>query len=100
MAEKISKEEVEHVARLARLSLTPEEIEKYTQQIGDVLDYVDQLPGGERFKIYDSRFKNGNASLREDEIKSSEASTEELLANVPRTEGTSIKVPAVFGGEK
>ncbi len=34
---------VEHVARLARLELTPEELDRYGAQLGAVLDYIAQL---------------------------------------------------------
>ncbi|MDH5174007.1 MAG: Asp-tRNA(Asn)/Glu-tRNA(Gln) amidotransferase subunit GatC, partial [Elusimicrobiota bacterium] len=39
----ITKNEVEYVARLARLKLTEEEKEKYTKQLGDILKYIDKL---------------------------------------------------------
>jgi aspartyl-tRNA(Asn)/glutamyl-tRNA(Gln) amidotransferase subunit C len=40
---KITKEEVEHVAHLARLDFTEEEKEKFTSQLNDILMYVDTL---------------------------------------------------------
>jgi len=98
MEQRISKEEVEHVARLARLHLTTEEIEKYTEQLGEVLNYVDRLP---EVPVTNNKSPvTARSELREDRVVSSEASTQELLANTPQKEGTSIKVPAVFGGEK
>jgi len=39
----ISKDEVLHLAKLAGLTLTDEEIEKYTAQFGQTLDYVQNL---------------------------------------------------------
>ncbi len=36
---KLSRQEVEHVALLARLELTEEEISKYTEQLNSVLEY-------------------------------------------------------------
>jgi aspartyl-tRNA(Asn)/glutamyl-tRNA(Gln) amidotransferase subunit C len=39
----LTKEEVKHIADLARLELTPEEIEKYQTQLGRILDYVGKL---------------------------------------------------------
>jgi len=98
MENKISKDEVEHIAKLARLHLTSEEVGKYTEQLGEVLDYVSQLPD-ERAKSYEVGIRSGNGTLRNDEIRSSEASAEELLANAPQMEGASIKVPAVLGGD-
>jgi aspartyl-tRNA(Asn)/glutamyl-tRNA(Gln) amidotransferase subunit C len=40
---KITKEEILYVAQLARLELDAAAIEKFVDQIGTVLDYVDQL---------------------------------------------------------
>jgi aspartyl-tRNA(Asn)/glutamyl-tRNA(Gln) amidotransferase subunit C len=34
---------IDHIAKLARLALTPEEKAKYAQQVGDVLHHIEQL---------------------------------------------------------
>ena len=39
----LTREEVLHVANLARLSLAPEEIELFTRQLNDILAYVEKL---------------------------------------------------------
>lgn len=39
----IERKTVEHVAKLARLQLSPEELDRYQRQLGAILDYVDQL---------------------------------------------------------
>jgi len=39
----LTREEVLHVAHLARLSLVPEEIELFTRQLNDILAYVEKL---------------------------------------------------------
>ncbi len=39
----LSREEVLHVAELARLSLSPAEIELFTGQLNDILEYVEKL---------------------------------------------------------
>ncbi|MFO7830822.1 MAG: Asp-tRNA(Asn)/Glu-tRNA(Gln) amidotransferase subunit GatC [Desulfuromonadaceae bacterium] len=43
MAEKITREEVEHVARLARLEFTPAEMDALTGQMDTILAHVEQL---------------------------------------------------------
>ena len=40
---KLKKEEIEHIANLARLQLTAKEKEKFSHQLSDILDWVDQL---------------------------------------------------------
>jgi len=39
----ISKEEVKHIAKLARLGLTEEEIEKFQKELSAILDYIEKL---------------------------------------------------------
>ena len=39
----ISREDVLHVSRLARLNLSEEELEKFTGQLGDILEYISKL---------------------------------------------------------
>ncbi|MBU4360813.1 Asp-tRNA(Asn)/Glu-tRNA(Gln) amidotransferase subunit GatC [Candidatus Parcubacteria bacterium] len=39
----ISKQEVQHIAKLARLDLSELEIKKYQDQLGEILDYVEKL---------------------------------------------------------
>ena len=39
----VDRKTVEHVARLARLDLTPEELDRYGAQLGAILDYIAQL---------------------------------------------------------
>lgn len=39
----ISKEEVKHIAKLARLGLREEEIEKYQKELSSILDYIKKL---------------------------------------------------------
>ena len=40
---KISRDQVEHIAELAKLALTPDEIDRYADQLSAILDYVSQL---------------------------------------------------------
>ena len=39
----LSKNEIQHIAKLARLELTEEELKKYGDQLSAVLNYIDQL---------------------------------------------------------
>lgn len=39
----ITKEEVQHIAKLARIQLSPEEVEKFQKELGEVLDYFEIL---------------------------------------------------------
>lgn len=39
----LTKEQVEHIARLAKVTLTPDEEDLYTQQLGKTIEYVENL---------------------------------------------------------
>ena len=66
----ISKEEVKHIAKLSRLELTDNEVEKMQKDLFAILDYFNVLK-----KIPKSKFQNPiksqNSNLRKDEIKQS-----------------------------
>lgn len=96
MTNKISEKEVEHIARLSRLSLEEAQKNNFTSQLGDVLLYVEQLTEKE---FPPSRQEEKNALLREDVVGGPSVKTSKLLENVPQKIETNIKVPLVLGGE-
>lgn len=94
---KLSQEEVEHIAELARLALTDQEKETYGEQLSSILEYVDKLQKVDTSQVdpkaYVLEVKN---VTRDDEIKSVPHSREILLADMPAREGDLLKVPPVF----
>jgi aspartyl-tRNA(Asn)/glutamyl-tRNA(Gln) amidotransferase subunit C len=94
---KITKEEVVHVARLARLNLDEEAIELYAKQLGDILTYMDTLNRVDTEHVPPTShaifIKN---AFREDEVKAS-VPVERALANAPQSEDGSFVVPKVIG---
>ena len=94
---KISKEEILHVAHLARLELDDTAIDKFVAQIGTVLEYVDQLKGvdTEGVKPTSHAISLTNA-FREDEPRE-HLETGKALANAPESEEGSFIVPKVVG---
>lgn len=92
----ITKQEVEHIAKLARLELNVTEKEKMQKDLSTILDYFDLL---KKLKDKAERvFLTGNkAVLRQDKTNVlPEFSREELLASVPEKEKKHIKVKAIF----
>jgi len=96
MEERLSREEVLHVAELARISLTEEEIEKYRVQLKKLLSDVEKIND---VKGYDDDISiacwEENASLRKDE-EGNMLSPKEVLENAPRHSGNYIEVPVVI----
>ena len=93
---KISRKEVEHVAHLARLHLTEDELQKMTEQLDTILSYVAKLEEltTENVPPTTHAFSMSNA-FREDEIQTS-LSQQESLANSPRHTEEMFKVPQVI----
>lgn len=93
---KISREEVIHVANLARLDLAPEEVESMTEQLDRILSYVDKLEELNTEKIEPtSHALSVYNAFRGDEIKES-LSRDDALKNGPVQDGAAFVVPRVI----
>lgn len=93
---KLTTQQVEHIARLARLALTDQEKEKYATELTMILDYVDQLEKVDTKNIEPIRQITGLFSVwQEDRIDECQ-SREKLLACSPESEAGQVRVPAVF----
>ena len=93
---KISKEEVLHVARLARLDLDETAMDKFAGQIGDILDYVDTLNKVDTANVAPtSHAISLTNAFREDEVRT-HLPRENALANAPDHEDGTFLVPKVI----
>ena len=93
----ITIKDVEHVAKLARLELTNEEKELYTKQLGDVLQYVNQMNEVDTSKIEPmTQVVDFVNVMREDKVVY-EQTKEELMKNAPEQENGFFKVPKIGG---
>ncbi|KJS00099.1 MAG: glutamyl-tRNA amidotransferase [Desulfobulbaceae bacterium BRH_c16a] len=93
---KITKKEVLHVAHLARLSLTDEELEKMTGQLDNILSYVDKLSELDTGNILPTShvFSVSNA-FREDVVRESLPRNEALM-NSPQHNEEMFQVPRII----
>ena len=77
---KLSQDQVRHIAKLVRLSLNNEEVEKFSKELTSILDYVEILQEVDTSGVEPTAQVTGlTNALRKDEIKESEASPKELL---------------------
>ena len=93
----LTEEQVRHIAKLARIALTDEEVKKFTGQIGNVLEYVDMLQEVDTDGVPETSQVTGLTNvMEEDEIRPSQSSREELLgcSEMP-VESKQIRVPKV-----
>ena len=93
---KISSQEVEYVAHLARLEVTDQEKEKFTAQLNDILLYIDKLNELDTKGVAPmSHAMAVTNAFREDKIVES-IGTEKSLANAPDSRGEFFRVPKVI----
>ena len=92
----VSKEEILHIANLARLDLNENEVDKYIENLQDILNFaniVNNAPvEGLDITIGANEAKN---IFRKDEIKRIE-DTESLLQNAETKEQNMFKIPKVI----
>lgn len=96
MMEKLSIEEVAHVAKLARIEVTEQEVEDYRVNLKKLLDEVEKIT---IIQNYDEELLitpiEHKAELREDKNQQT-ISFEEVKKNAPRTSGNFIEVPVMI----
>lgn len=97
MEEKLTREEVLHVADLARIKLTEKEIEKYQVELKKLLNDVEKI---NEVEGYDDDILiacwNDNTKLRKDE-EGPMLDPKVVLENAPRHAGNYFEVPVVIG---
>ena len=93
---KITRKEVEHVARLARLELSEEEKEQMTAQLDAILGYFDKLNELDTSTVEPTTtvIPMDNV-MRDDEVRPS-LKQEEALANAPDREDVFFRVPRII----
>jgi aspartyl-tRNA(Asn)/glutamyl-tRNA(Gln) amidotransferase subunit C len=94
---RITKEEVAHVAKLARLHLSEEAVTLYTNQLGDILDYVDTLNQLDTEGIPATTHAMSVTNAFRDDTVVASISTDEALGNAPEREDENFVVPKIIG---
>jgi len=93
---KLSLQQVRHVANLARLSLTPEEEQRFLGQLSAILEAVEQLKSVDTERVEPTSHATlAESVLREDVVRAS-IEPEKALGNAPARVGTSFAVPRII----
>jgi aspartyl-tRNA(Asn)/glutamyl-tRNA(Gln) amidotransferase subunit C len=94
----IDRAQVRHVARLARLALSPEEEERFAAQLGHVLEYIERLAQVDVSGVSPLSFAGDTAAglpLRADETRPC-LLREKVLAQAPQHDGQAFVVPRII----
>ncbi len=93
---KISSSDVRKVAQLARLELPEDQIETYTEQIKEILSYVDQLQEIDTENIPPTTRAVEVVNAMRDDLIEVNCSREDLLNQAPQREGDFFRVPKIL----
>ncbi|MCE2929132.1 MAG: Asp-tRNA(Asn)/Glu-tRNA(Gln) amidotransferase subunit GatC [Candidatus Caenarcaniphilales bacterium] len=89
----LNHEQVKHIAKLARLNLTEDEVAKYALSLSQILGYIEQLNELDTKDVEPMiAAVQHQKALREDIAVDSQLQ-ESMLANAPAKEETAIKIP-------
>ena len=98
MASKITEQQVEHVAELAKLEFPKDELGKFTTQLGSIIDMFEDLTAVDTDGVEPMTSATDRVNvMREDKaIKATKEETEALLKNAPDEDGGYIRVPVII----
>ena len=97
MATRISPEEVAYVARLARLALTPDELERFTGQLGAVLDHAQDVAALDTAGVPPTAHPLPLANVWRDDVVIPGLDRDEVLGQAPSVEADRFRVPRILG---
>ena len=96
----IDRQQVHKVALLARLELTPEEEERFTTQLGSILEYVEQLNQVDVSEVPPTtRAIDVSNVTRKDDLEPY-PEREAILNSAPEQEGEFFKVPKILNSNE
>ncbi len=93
---KLSREEVLHIARLARLGLTEAEITRLSEQLSNLLEPFEVLQQVDTEGVPPTATSVAIQSVMRDDVVAPSLSPEDVLANAPRREDDCFRVRAVL----
>jgi len=97
MNERISRDDVAHVARLACLSLTDPELDAFTNQLSNILEHAADLDALELAEVEPTAHPLPLVNVFRDDEPGELADREKFLASAPQVENNQFKVPPALG---
>lgn len=95
---KLSRDDVLKLARLARISLSEEEVDTYANELSAILGYVEQLSSVDVSGLQPTNQVTGLTNvMRKDEVRHYGYEPHDLLKNVPETQDNQLKVKRMIG---
>ncbi|QUG42952.1 Asp-tRNA(Asn)/Glu-tRNA(Gln) amidotransferase subunit GatC [Psychrobacillus sp. INOP01] len=95
MAE-LTKEEVKHVAHLARLAITEEEAEKFALQLGAITEFAEQLKELDTTNVEPTTHVLPLVNVLREDVATKGLDREVMMLNVKEQEAGQVKVPSIM----
>jgi aspartyl-tRNA(Asn)/glutamyl-tRNA(Gln) amidotransferase subunit C len=92
----LSNDQVQHIARLARVGLSGEDVERFSHQLSDILDYFERLRQVDTEGIPPTAHTLSLHSVMRDDVTAPSLDKEEVLANAPLREGDYFRVRQIL----
>jgi aspartyl-tRNA(Asn)/glutamyl-tRNA(Gln) amidotransferase subunit C len=99
VSDRISRENVAHVARLARLELSSEELDTYTSQLASMLEHFADIDALDLAAVEPMTHPYHLVNVLRDDVPGPSLDRDEVLAQAPASESGRFKVPPILGGE-
>ncbi len=91
----ITVEDIQHVAKLARLSLTADESQRFTEQLSRIMDYFGELNQIDTTGVEPMSHPIPVVNVMRDDVVIGSLGREVLMENAPLKEGAFFKVPRI-----
>ena len=92
----LERADVEHIALLARIGLSDEEVETFREQLSDILEQFEVLGELDTAGVTPTGHAVRLEAVMRDDVPDSSLDPEEVLSNAPRREGEYFRVKAVL----
>jgi aspartyl-tRNA(Asn)/glutamyl-tRNA(Gln) amidotransferase subunit C len=99
MPDRLTRDDVSHVANLAHLELTPEELDRFTGQLAAVLEHAADVEALDVVGVEPTAHPYPLANVWRDDVVGPTLDRAEVLGQAPNAVGDRFGVPAILGEE-
>ncbi len=96
MTKKLSHEEVQHIARLARLGVSDADVEKFSKQLSNILEAFEVLEQIDTSNVSPTSHPVAVSNVLRDDVVRASLPSDEILSNAPQEEEGCFRVRAVL----
>lgn len=100
MPERLTRADVAHVAHLARLALTDDELEKYTGELAGILAHADDIAALDLHGVPPTAHPLPVVNVLRPDVVRASVDRDEVLAQAPAAESGRFRVPAILADEQ